>query len=544
MSKYPAIIGILAASLYLWIGTAGAAHLPEGLPDLLKSHNFNIYPAPCPANNMVLRDLGGNVVDLNALRGKVVILNFWKIDCQPCSIEKPILEQIHRKYSGRGLEIVAVNLFDDHGRVKSYAKRHGFGYRFCGDPENRFTVRKQSLGGGTPSTFIVNSKSEAIYEVPGVPTTYLIDRTGQVIGNGVGMVNWAEGPLEALIESLLGPPSRPASQNNYAFSDVARQGPVADPTIRQAGPRRTNENPSSPADRQVDAPPVAPSASDGARDVRPPAAPDPAGTHSVSTPDKKPARTGKELGTKQRRTEIRELHRTQSKPNRKAQAVKNSSTPRPEYGKPKLYRSPAEDRGNPSPVLPASPPMAQGAGGTLAPPMPGVPPAAGSPMPSPPPDQSAGSALPAAMPYTPPNISTDRKPAPRPFVPDDNGQIMAEIPTRAATPPGKDLESPRQSDSAGSPYARPRMPAANPIDSFILDSFEGGAPQRQTQPPQALYPQSGRDGQSADADPHQAGGRQESGAAPASSLLGQLSHDVQSLGEGIKQTFSGWWPGK
>ena len=83
---------------------------------------------------------------------------------------------------------------------------------FAFDPSNRFSVRQQALRSGTPATFVVNSRSEAIYEIPGVPTTYVINRQGQVVGNAVGLLNWEEGPLTELLESLLGPPPAAIAQ--------------------------------------------------------------------------------------------------------------------------------------------------------------------------------------------------------------------------------------------------------------------------------------------------------------------------------------------
>ncbi len=534
MQKYPSVIGMLVASVCLWMGTAAAVRLPEGLPNLLKTHNFNIYPAPCQANNMVLRDLTGRVVDLNALRGKVVILNFWKIDCQPCTAEKPILERLHRKYGPRGLEIVAVNLFDDHNRVRAYAKRCGFGFRFCCDPENRFSVQKLTLGGGMPSTFIINSKSDAIYEVPGVPTSYLIDRNGQVIGNGVGMVNWEEQPFTALIESLLGPPTQLAARNRVAFSDVARQGPVAHPTVRQAGPRRMSETPSEPDERQIAS---RPSQSRG---------PDALGHQGLDRSEassdlstaKKPAPVGKDLRTKRGDAVTRKPQDAKTKPRIKNHRVKNTSSIPVEYGKPKPYRPSIQARGTAGEIKQVSRYLAQAAPGTPLP-APYVPPRTASPTSPPPPGHPVRPALPAAMPYTPPKIATDRRPTSRPVVPDENGQVMARIPPRYTTPTDEEVETAKQTGGAsGWPYARPRMPA-NPIDTFILDSFEPGASPRQA-PPQALYPQP-------DQDRNQVRNRsqpQQQETAPAASILGQLSRDVQNLGEGIRQTFSGWLPGR
>jgi thiol-disulfide isomerase/thioredoxin len=90
----------VAIFLLLLIYLVPAADAAAGLPDQLRDLNFNLYSAPCPANDMTLRDLKGREITLAAQRGKVVILNFWKIDCPPCSVEKPILEKIYRKYAG------------------------------------------------------------------------------------------------------------------------------------------------------------------------------------------------------------------------------------------------------------------------------------------------------------------------------------------------------------------------------------------------------------------------------------------------------------
>ena len=187
---------------------------------------------------MTLRDLKGREITLSAQRGKVVILNFWKIDCPPCSMEKPILERIYRKYASRGLEVVAVNLVDSQDRILPYVQHGGYSFTFAFDPSNRFSVRQQALRSGTPATFVVNSRSEAIYEIPGVPTTYVINRQGQVVGNAVGLLNWEEGPLTEFLESLLGPPPAAIAQNSPAYSEAARQGSTTAPNLEVSGPRR------------------------------------------------------------------------------------------------------------------------------------------------------------------------------------------------------------------------------------------------------------------------------------------------------------------
>ncbi len=206
--------------------TGSAANLSERL----LSNNFNLYSAPFPAGNMILQDFKGKLINLSSLRGKVVILNFWKIDCPPCSVEKPILERVYRKYSNRGLDIVCVNLFDNHEKLRSYLSKTGFSFTLAYDPAGRLSIKPQKLAQGTRTNFIVNDRSEAIYEVPGVPTTYLIDRNGkywealQVSSTG------RKSPLASCFETTLGNAGGAAeAQNGFNTAAKAGMGPVANP---------------------------------------------------------------------------------------------------------------------------------------------------------------------------------------------------------------------------------------------------------------------------------------------------------------------------
>jgi thiol-disulfide isomerase/thioredoxin len=528
MQKYPVVIGVFVAVLCLCSGTAGAARLPEGLPSLLRTHNFNLYTVPCPANNMVLRDLKGRVVNLSALRGKVVILSFWKIDCAPCAAEKPILQRLHNKYAPRGLEIVAVNLFDDHSRVKSYARKGGYGFTFCYDADRRFSVQKQSLGGGVPTTFVVNGKSEAIYEVPGVPTSYLIDRKGQVVGNAVGMVNWEEQPFIELLESLLGPARPVVAQNTARFSGEAGQGPVANPSVRSVGPRRGNE----PEVRQTVKEPTEKSASRGnSSDV-----PDQVLATRSNTPVSSAKARKPEPSSVSRNSHptAPPKHRSR-KPvagERKRRATMALGSP-VEYGKPKQFR-PSTSHGSLAGTTDSRPRyLAQAATGTNVPTPyspPRNPPAMGRSVPG----GNLQPGLPAAMPYTPPNIpsAVNRTAARRPVTPDEDGQVMARIPERYSAPQEITTGAPEKSTPIARPFSQPRLPS-NPIDGFILDSFKRNSAGLGSAP-QALYP-----APTPEPEPVAA-----PAPAPASSVFGQLGRDVRNLGQGIKQTFSSWWPGR
>ena len=81
---------------------------------------FNMPPAPAVAGDMApdftLEDTEGNKVTLSALRGKVVMVNFWATWCPPCKEEMPSMERLNKIMAGEDFVMLAINA-DDNGRA-------------------------------------------------------------------------------------------------------------------------------------------------------------------------------------------------------------------------------------------------------------------------------------------------------------------------------------------------------------------------------------------------------------------------------------------
>ncbi len=133
-------------------------------------------PAPAPSFNLPSRD---GTVSLDSLRGQMVLVDFWASWCGPCRQSFPWLSALHERYGAKGLSIVAINLDKDRSAADA----------FLGKYPARFTVAFDPAG-----------KTAKAFRVWGMPTSYLINRGGEIVYSRAGFDPKHTGTLEALIE--------------------------------------------------------------------------------------------------------------------------------------------------------------------------------------------------------------------------------------------------------------------------------------------------------------------------------------------------------
>ena len=109
------------------------------------------------AANFTLKSRSGKNIKLSELRGQVVMLNFWASWCGPCRKEMPLLEKIHKKYKRLGFTLLGVNVEENSSAAKKYLR----------DVKVSF-----------PILFDRTNKTSKLYDVSAMPTTILIDRSG------------------------------------------------------------------------------------------------------------------------------------------------------------------------------------------------------------------------------------------------------------------------------------------------------------------------------------------------------------------------------
>ena len=176
---------VAAAVMFLLVAPAfGAAD--EGAPDMpdrTKLGEFVPSSPPFPAPAISLTDSAGHSFDLADLRGKVVLVNLWATWCEPCLREMPSLERLQSRL-GERLAVLAVS--EDRGGNKAV------------EP---FIAK---LGLKSVKIYI-DPKSEVghAFGARGLPTSFLIDREGKVLGRVEGAAEWDSPKILGVLGPLL-----------------------------------------------------------------------------------------------------------------------------------------------------------------------------------------------------------------------------------------------------------------------------------------------------------------------------------------------------
>ncbi len=136
------------------------------------------------ASAFALKDLNGDTVSMEGLRGKVVFLNVWATWCPPCREEMPSIEKLYDEFRDhKDFVILAVSQDSDGSKaVAPFVKQHGYHFPILLDPKN-----------------MVGEE----YEVSGIPETFIIDRDGRIVAHHVGPFDWSRHDVEEAVQELL-----------------------------------------------------------------------------------------------------------------------------------------------------------------------------------------------------------------------------------------------------------------------------------------------------------------------------------------------------
>ena len=157
--------------------------------DLLQVLNLSAYRPGLGLPPLAGQTATGEAVSVAALRGRVVLINFWATWCAECRPEMLLFERLYRDFAAQGFTILGINAREETLRIQQYAREWGLTYPLVLDPEG--TIAQT-------------------YGVIGLPTTFLVGRDGRPVALAIGPRAWGSTEARALVQALLAESVEPA----------------------------------------------------------------------------------------------------------------------------------------------------------------------------------------------------------------------------------------------------------------------------------------------------------------------------------------------
>jgi peroxiredoxin len=133
------------------------------------------------ADDFTLATPKGQKVKLSDYRGKLVFMNFWATWCPPCREEMPAMQRLWDQQKDKGFVMLAISVDHDPDLVPSFVKNHKFTFPVLVDPK---------------------MEAANAYGVRALPSSFIIDRQGNMTAYAIGPRNWDNDAANSLIEGL------------------------------------------------------------------------------------------------------------------------------------------------------------------------------------------------------------------------------------------------------------------------------------------------------------------------------------------------------
>lgn len=125
-------------------------------------------------------DKNNTVFNLEATKGKVVLINYWATWCPPCIAEMPSLQKLYADYRDKITFVFITS--DGFNEVDAFLNEHGYTFNVYREMDDVFSKTLQ---------------------INGIPRTLLVDKTGAIVIDETGAANWNSSKVRRKIDDLL-----------------------------------------------------------------------------------------------------------------------------------------------------------------------------------------------------------------------------------------------------------------------------------------------------------------------------------------------------
>lgn len=168
------------ASIFVLAVILGILPLPAQTAKLAEL-GFHVFPEPVALPAFTVPGLASGEASSADFAGTVTLLNFWATWCPPCVQEMPSIERLHQAMKGTAFRVVAISTGEQKKTVADFIKKNKYTFPVYLDETTR-------LGSSFASQ--------------GIPTTYILDKSGKIIAGIVGSREYDDPELIAALKEL------------------------------------------------------------------------------------------------------------------------------------------------------------------------------------------------------------------------------------------------------------------------------------------------------------------------------------------------------
>ena len=140
------------------------------------------YPEDGAAPVLKLKTVDNQEIDLSALKGRMVIVNFWATWCGPCVAEMPSLQALAARLGVKNAFVIGVNYHESPQKIAEFQQKHPVNFPLLRDPWQ---------------------EASAEWKVRVLPTTFIVDGAGALRYRVVGEVDWGSKDVADRLKKVL-----------------------------------------------------------------------------------------------------------------------------------------------------------------------------------------------------------------------------------------------------------------------------------------------------------------------------------------------------
>jgi len=130
-----------------------------------------------------LEGLNVKTVQLSALKGNVIFINFWATWCDPCKDEMPSMDALYQRYREKDFVLLAISVEERNPEpARRFIQKHRYRLPVLLDPAG---------------------KTLDLFEIHRLPATVIIDKKGRIVGRAIGPRDWNSPEVFSLIDQML-----------------------------------------------------------------------------------------------------------------------------------------------------------------------------------------------------------------------------------------------------------------------------------------------------------------------------------------------------